>query len=65
MFVLQLLQSVKIKDKLPIIVYVDNVGSIFITNNITTTGCTKHVDICYKYVTDYVEDGIIKIIFVK
>ena len=30
-----------------------------------TTGCTKHVDLCYKFVTEYFEDGIIKIILVK
>ncbi len=36
-FVLQLLQSMKIKIKLPKIVHVDNVGAIFTTKNITTT----------------------------
>ena len=25
----------------------------------------KHMDIRYKYVNDYVEDGIVKIVFVK
>ncbi len=43
--VMFLLQSMKIKVKLPIIVYVDNVGAIFKTKNITTTGHSKHVDI--------------------
>ncbi len=33
MFLLQLLQSMKIKVKLQIIVYVDNVGAIFMTKN--------------------------------
>ena len=65
MIVLQLLQSMKIKVKFPIIVHFDNVGAIFMTNNITTIGCTKHMDICYKFVREYVEDGIIKIVFVK
>ena len=54
-----------IKVKLPIIVHVDNVGAIFMTNNVTTSGHMKHVDVCYKFVTMYVEDGFIKIIFVK
>ncbi len=65
MFVLQLLQSMKIKVKLPIIVHVNNVGVIFMTKNITTTGCFKHVDIHCKFVTEYIEDGIIKVIFVN
>ena len=64
-FVLQLLQSMKIKVKLTIIVHVDNVGAIFMTNNVTNTSHTRNVDICYKFVTQYVEDGIMKIIFVK
>jgi hypothetical protein len=63
--VLQLLQSIKINVKLPIIVCVDNVGAICMTKNITTTGCSKHVDMCYKFVTEYIEDGIIKVIFVE
>ncbi len=43
----------------------DSEGTIFITINITSTGCSKHVDICYKFVTEYVEDGIIKVTFIK
>ncbi len=65
MFVLQLLQSMKIKVKLPIIVHVDNVGAIFMTKNIITTGSSKHVDIRYEFVTEYIDDGIIKVTFVK
>ena len=34
-------------------------------SNITTTSCTKHVDIRYNYVNEYVEDEITKIIFAK
>ena len=33
--------------------------------NIMTISHTKHVDIQYKYVNEYVEDGIVMIIFVK
>ncbi len=32
---------------------------------VTTTNQTKHVDIRYKFVNKYVEDEIVKIIFVK
>ena len=34
-------------------------------SNITTTSCTKHIDIRYKYVNEYVEDKVVKIILVK
>ena len=32
-------------------------------NNITTMSCTKDIDIRCKYVNEYVEDGILNIIF--
>ena len=63
MFVVQLLESMQIVVKYPVTVRVDNVGALFMASNITTTSHTKHVDIWYKYVNDYVEDWIVKIIF--
>jgi hypothetical protein len=43
MFVLQLLESMKIKVKLPVTVQVDNVGAIFMSKNTSTSNRTKHV----------------------
>ena len=34
-------------------------------SNITTMFCTKQMDIMYKHVNKYIEDGIVKIVFVK
>ena len=65
MFVVQLLRSMKIAVKYPVTIRVDNIGVIFMVSNITTTCHTKLVDIQYKYVSEYVEDGVVKIIFVK
>ena len=65
MFVIQLLRSMKISIKLTVMVRVDNVEVILMASNITTTSCTKHVGIRYKYVNKYVEDRVVKIIFVK
>ena len=65
MFIIQLLGSMKISVKYLVMVRVDNVGAILMANNITTTSHTKQVDIRYKYVNEHVEDGIVKIIFVK
>ena len=65
MFVLQLLESMKIKVKYPVTVLVDNVGAIFMSSNVTTSSQTKHVDVRTKYVRQYVEDGIVKIVFVR
>ena len=43
--VLQLLEAMKIKVELPVIVRMDNIGAIFMGTNATTTSSTKHVDI--------------------
>ena len=50
---------------MPIVVCVDNVGAIFMSENVSATSRTKHVDARYHYVREFVEDGFIKIVFVK
>ena len=65
MLVVQLLESMKLAVKYPVMVRVDNEGAIFMLSNITTTCHTKHVNIRYKYVNKYVENGVVKIVFVK
>ena len=45
MFVLQLLEEMKIKVNFPIVVNVDNIGAIFMSKNINTSGQSKHIDI--------------------
>ena len=58
MLVIQLLGSMKILVKYPVMVR-------FMASNITTTCHTKHVDIRYKHVNEYIEDAVVKIIVVK
>ena len=55
----------KIKIELPIVVNVDNMGAIFMSKNINTSSRSKHIDVRTKYVNEYVEDGKLKIIYVK
>ena len=43
----------------------DNIGAIFMSENVTTSNWTKHVDVRYNYVKEYVEDGFIEIVFVR
>jgi len=50
--------------KLPIIVQVDNVGAMFIAKDVTMSQHTKHIDIHYQYVHEFVMDGFMKIVFV-
>lgn len=64
-FIYEILTSMGVKIKLPIVCRVDNVGAIFIAENATATPKSKHIDIRTKYVTQYIADGFLKIIFVK
>ena len=64
-FIVQLLQTMNITVELPITVYVDNVGAIWLSNNRNTGDRTKHIDIRTAFVMEYQEDGKIIIKFVK
>ena len=55
----------KISVKYPVMVVVDTVDALFLASNITTTSCTKHIDIRNKYVNENFEDGVVKKIFVE
>ena len=64
-FILQLLEAMKIKVELPMVVRVHNIGTIFMGMNVMTKSHTKHVDIRTKCVHEYKEDNVVKIIFIK
>ena len=57
--------SLDFKVKLPIIVRVDNLGAIFMSDNISVSQRTKHVDARYQFVQQFSLEGFIKVIFVK
>ena len=60
-----ILESLGIKVKAPITVHCDNVGAIFLSYNAKISQRTKHIDTKYRFVGEYVEQGIVKIVFVK
>jgi len=64
-FIIQVLQLMGVEVELPVIVHVDNVGTMFITENVTMSQCTKHINIRYHYVCEFVVDGFVKIVFVR
>ena len=64
-FVYQLLTGMGMKVKLPITVRVDNLGAIFMSENVSVSQRTKHVDIRYRFVQEFVFDKFLKVIFVK
>ena len=64
-FVYQVLESMEITVDLPIIVRVDNIGAIFMGENVHVSNRSKHIDVRYHFVREFVHDGFIRIIFVR
>jgi hypothetical protein len=64
-FVYQVLQSMGVNVETPIVVRVDNVGAIFMAENVSVSQRTKHIDVRYRFVQEFVMDGFLKIIFVR
>jgi len=64
-FIVQGLLSIGIEVALLVIVCVDNIGAIFMAENVSTSSRTKHIDVCYHFVWEFINDGFIKIIFVR
>jgi hypothetical protein len=64
-FAKQVLESMGIELTFPIKIKVDNVGAIYLANNYSTSQRTKHIDIRTHFVREYIEDGIVKVVFVK
>ena len=65
LFVKQLMYTIGIDIKLPIITRVDNIGAIFLGNNSSVGQRTKHIDIRSHFVREYIEDDVIKLVFVQ
>ena len=64
-FTVNVLESMGVKVKKPVTVRVDNVGAIYMAENAAVSQRTKHVDLRTKFLTQYIEDGFIKILFIK
>jgi hypothetical protein len=53
-FIAMVLESLGIKIQTPITVMVDNIGAIFMAENVSATSRTKHIDTCYRVITLFV-----------
>ena len=58
-FIVQVLESMKQTVEFPIVVRVDNVGAIGLANNLSTSQRTKHIDVRYHFVREFVEEKFI------
>jgi hypothetical protein len=64
-FIVQVIESLGVKGTKPIMVHVNNVGSIVVAENHSATKQTRHIDARYHFVREYIIDGTIKIMFVN
>ena len=64
-FVKNILESVGIEIELPIKIRVDNVGAIYLANNYATSQRTKHIDVRAHFLREYIENGVLKVIFIR
>jgi hypothetical protein len=65
LFIKQVLEFLGVQVVLPIEIMVDNIGAIFLANNYTMSQRTRHIDIRYHFVREYIEDGTVIIKFVR
>jgi hypothetical protein len=65
MFVKQIMEFLNIKLELPIKILMDNIGAMFLTENQSVSQRTRHIDVRYHFIRDYVEDGVVQVIFVR
>ncbi len=65
-FIAQILLFLQVPIEIPVKVWIDNVGAIFMTENRTSSNRTRHMDTRWWYVMDMQDnDGLIKVGFVR
>jgi hypothetical protein len=64
-FLYFLLKDIGIEMTLPIVVKTDNIGALFMSQNSSTGVRSRHVDNRYHFFRENVDDGIVKVEFVK
>jgi hypothetical protein len=65
LFVKQILEGIGLEIHYPIIIKCDNTGAIYLCDNFSTSQRTKHIDTRHHFVRGYVEENILKVIFVR
>ena len=65
LFVVQMLEFMKVPVETPVTVHVNNMGAIFMLENKSSNKRTRHVDVRYRFVTDWIEKKLIEVVFVR
>ena len=61
LFICAILLFMRVFVEYPIIVHVDNVEAIFLSENTSASQRTKHIHVHNHFICDYVEDGTVQI----
>ena len=64
-FISEVLKFMEVSIRYPIEINVDNVGAIYLAKNASTTTRTKHIDIQYDFIREHVDNGKIRIKFLR
>jgi hypothetical protein len=61
MFIRDVLQSMELKVKFPMVIYCDNKGAVDLVNNWSTSGRTRHIATKTMFLREMKEEGILKV----
>ena len=64
-FFIQLLNKLGIDYHIPVVVKIDNVSTMFMAENISSSSRTRHIYVRLKFVNDFFEKGEITVVFVR
>ena len=64
LYVKNVLESIGLKVKLPMILEIDNKGAVDLANNWSIGGRTRHIDVRQVFLCELKEAGVIKVIWV-
>jgi hypothetical protein len=63
-FVRQIVGSIGFEPKLPMKLFVDNTGAMELAKNYSTSGRTKHIDVCFHFIREMIDQELLEIVFV-
>ena len=64
-FVMQILTELEVQYPKPVVVKIENVGAMFMAENISSSARTRHINVRLKFVNEFIEQGEIEVVFVK
>ena len=64
-FLYMCLKYLQMKVHLPMLVFIDNIGAIEMLDLKTGKCCTKHVNTCYHWIREYINNEMVTVKYVK